>query len=275
MCVIVNADDFGMTPAITQAILAAFENGYISQTTAMMNMPNVGDAMKEAAGRGVINKIGLHINLTTGPALTREMRESRFCNCSGDFEKRIAEEKRMMLPYGRKEREVIKGEIRAQIERFLSFNPVLLHADGHHHIHMRLPVASIVFPLLKEYGFKTIRRTYSRGYQFAVKSAMYYVRDEIFMRHLIRSGLKTTSFFGSADDFSLVNEHSESAETEMYEIMVHPRYNDRGIIVDTRDYRRNLGCPLDIVHSKIMRRKVRLVDYSELIGNNFDAHTGA
>ena len=108
-----------------------------------------------------------------------------------------------------------------------------------------------------------------------MKSAMYYVRDEIFMRHLIRSGLKTTSFFGSADDFSLVNEHSESAETEMYEIMVHPRYNDRGIIVDTRDYRRNLGCPLDIVHSKIMRRKVRLVDYSELIGNNFDAHTGA
>lgn len=264
MCVIVNADDFGMTPAITQAILAAFKNGYISQATAMMNMPNADDAMKEAAGRGVMDKIGLHINLTTGPAMTKEMRESRFCNGNGDFEKRIAEEKRMLLPYGRKEREAIKGEVRAQIEKFLSFNPVLLHADGHHHIHTRIPVANIVFPLLKEYGFKTIRRTYSRSYELSVKSTMYYVRDEIFMRHLIRSGLKTTSFFGSADDFSLVKGERERSGARTYEVMVHPRYNDKGVIVDTRDYRKNLGLPLDIVYSDILGEKVRLVDYSEL-----------
>ena len=50
---IVNADDFGASPSVNQAIDYAFKNGIINKATLMVNMPHVQDAVYKAIRGGV------------------------------------------------------------------------------------------------------------------------------------------------------------------------------------------------------------------------------
>lgn len=62
---IINADDFGLSPGVNQGIAEAYQAGGISSTTVMVNMPGFTDAVRLASlhpGLGV----GLHFNLTYG-----------------------------------------------------------------------------------------------------------------------------------------------------------------------------------------------------------------
>lgn len=63
---IVNADDFGASPSINQAIDYAFKEGIINRATLMVNMPYAQDAVQLAIDGGYIDKIGLHLCLDTG-----------------------------------------------------------------------------------------------------------------------------------------------------------------------------------------------------------------
>ena len=59
--IIVNADDFGYTPGVSQGILEAHLNGIVTSTSVMVNMPAaeqwVKTALKEAPDLG----LGLHL----------------------------------------------------------------------------------------------------------------------------------------------------------------------------------------------------------------------
>lgn len=71
MALVVNGDDFGMDEGVNRAITQAFEEGRIDRTTLMANMPGAQDAMKIAKERGFIDRVGIHINLTSGVPLQR------------------------------------------------------------------------------------------------------------------------------------------------------------------------------------------------------------
>lgn len=59
---VVNADDWGGSEATTEAILAAFEAGRVTSTSAMVHMPD-SERAAEVAGRSGL-PVGLHLNLT-------------------------------------------------------------------------------------------------------------------------------------------------------------------------------------------------------------------
>ena len=40
---IVNADDFGLTPLVNQSIVQAYQNGIVTSTTVMVNLPDAAD----------------------------------------------------------------------------------------------------------------------------------------------------------------------------------------------------------------------------------------
>lgn len=63
--VIINADDFGLSPAVNRGIIEAYRMGGITSTSMMVNMPGFDEAVylaKLLPGLGV----GLHFNLTYG-----------------------------------------------------------------------------------------------------------------------------------------------------------------------------------------------------------------
>ena len=82
--VVVNADDFGMSRQINEAILQAFEKGLISSATLMANMPAFEEACQLVRQDHLQRRIGLHLNLTEGKPLTADIADCpRFCDAGG------------------------------------------------------------------------------------------------------------------------------------------------------------------------------------------------
>src|SRR5262245_11890986 len=80
---IVNADDFGLTGAVSRGILEAARRGIVTSTTAIVNRPIAPALVAEldASGLGV----GLHLNLTLGAPVSDPRRVASLVDGQGRF----------------------------------------------------------------------------------------------------------------------------------------------------------------------------------------------
>src|SRR6185295_3930581 len=80
---IVNADDFGLTPGVSRGILEAGAKGIVTSTTVLVNRPTDPDliARLEASGLGA----GLHLNLTLGTPISNPRRVPSLVDGEGRF----------------------------------------------------------------------------------------------------------------------------------------------------------------------------------------------
>ena len=222
---IVNADDFGNDENRTRAILECFRIGAITQTTALVNMPYFEEAARRIADNGLVKRMGIHLNLTEGPPLTERMRRCRFfCNEAGEFTClfHLDYKKRFHIPS--EVEPIVRDELRAQIETFLSHGGVYMHADSHHHVHTDWAIARIAFPLLKEYGFKTIRksRNFGTGLTFAKR-----VYKSMFNYYATRSFASTDLFCSFVDLRNGVDSFPDDCQVE---VMVQPMFGSPGCL---------------------------------------------
>jgi hypothetical protein len=131
---IVNADDFGVTPGVSAGILAAHRHGIVTSTTVLVNGPIPPDQLAAALDSGL--GLGLHVNLTLGAPLTRAPSLTdgggRFVRDAGHAAARGAARE-------------IEAEIGAQLERFQAlFRRPPTHLDSHHHVGLHPPVREIL-----------------------------------------------------------------------------------------------------------------------------------
>ena len=63
--VIINADDFGLSPGVNRGILSAMQEGLVTSTTLMVNMPSFDDAVTIAQDHPQL-PIGVHLTLLWG-----------------------------------------------------------------------------------------------------------------------------------------------------------------------------------------------------------------
>ena len=140
--VIVNADDFGLSPNENAVILGAFQAGVISSATAMANMPAFEAACAMARLPLLEGRIGLHFNLTYGRPLSRAILERRtFCDSHGVFDLNLP---RHSLWLGREDREAVQEELQAQWQRCVDHGVRPSHLDSHQHVHNIWPIGEIV-----------------------------------------------------------------------------------------------------------------------------------
>ena len=81
---IINADDFGMAAGVTNAIVDCHNNGIVTSTTLMTNMPDAeraADLSRPLKALGV----GVHLNLTEGRPLTDSALLPDLVDESGEF----------------------------------------------------------------------------------------------------------------------------------------------------------------------------------------------
>lgn len=155
---IINADDFGRTDTVNTAIVEGFKNGCLNRTTIMVNMPYFEEAVYLADMYNFKNKVGLHINLTSGSPLTEEIKKcNSFCTEEGIFNGKIFKNKRLQFFLFPKERKAIKKEIDAQIEKYLKNGFQQKHADSHGHIHTFPSLVNLVIGELNKYRFNSLR----------------------------------------------------------------------------------------------------------------------
>lgn len=141
---IVNADDWGHTTKVTDAIVDCFEAGLVSSTTAMVWMRDSSRAADIARERRL--PVGLHLNLTA------EF-EGR------DIPQRVRERQRRVLGLFSRDawRETsppavdpvaVRDAVQDQLDRFREEFGEPTHIDGHHHIHVHPAVLAMLPPEL-------------------------------------------------------------------------------------------------------------------------------
>lgn len=229
---IINADDFGYSPKVNDAVCECFRRGLINRTTVMVNMPFCEDALKLARENGFLEKVGLHLNLTEGRALSEEMRNSPLCDENGIMKGTFHIPFKARIYLNKKIRNAIYAEAVAQMEKYFEMGFKLKHMDSHNYTHTYFSVWTAVSKAMKKYGFDSTRisRNVSpEGFSFAF--AVYKNIINFLIRNFKVGGKKlfTSSYFCSVQDF----EQSENKEKikDSLELMTHPVYID-GVLTD-------------------------------------------
>ncbi|MCI1785959.1 MAG: ChbG/HpnK family deacetylase [Bacteroidales bacterium] len=210
---IINADDFGRTHTINDAIIYCFTNNIINQTTVMVTESSFDEAIQLAKQHNIINKIGLHLNLDEGYPLTKDIKNiNLFCDKNGLFNGAFRNNIKTRIYFSDPlVRKYCCAEIEAQVKKYVSIGSSLMHVDSHHHVHTNLSILKLLLPIAKDYGFKSMRICSNLNDKNISK--MIY---KSFINHIIRKYFVTTQYFGS------YRTYLQCGLNDNVEIMVHP-----------------------------------------------------
>jgi predicted glycoside hydrolase/deacetylase ChbG (UPF0249 family) len=139
---IVNADDFGLTPGVSAGILCARRHGIVTSTTVLVNAYI--DRRQLAAALDTGMGLGLHVNLTLGRPLSGGR---SLVGADGYFRH---DARRAAAGAGVRD---VEREVEAQIERFATLTGrAPTHLDTHHHVGLHAPVAEVVLAAARRLG---------------------------------------------------------------------------------------------------------------------------
>lgn len=188
---IVNADDFGYRSQINSAIIYAYKNGIVRSTSMLVNRDAFDEAVvlaKENPGLG----IGLHIDLDKYFDI-----EHGVGNVRGWLNNNVPAQ------------QVIKDEIKQQIEKLLSAGIQIDHFDSHHHTHLFPNVLPVVVELCKEYNVNKIR-FFNKFGEYEQLKQLLISNNIIFPEHFIEGW-----YYGNVDE-----------DYNISEVMTHPGYGE-------------------------------------------------
>lgn len=207
MKIIINADDFGFSESINRGIIDAYKEGLISSTTIMINMPYAEDAIQKWKDNDSLG-LGLHINLTQGSPIANNVKS--LVDDSNVFHNhRKVEKEEVEVTY-----EDAYIEIKAQIEKLLSYHVRIDHLDYHHNIHLNPSIRKALIDLALEYNLPL--RTVDSEFREEVKSAGIKTPDN-FSFDFYDDGAKWQSIVNFID-----NHHN----CDSVEILTHCGYMD-------------------------------------------------
>ena len=154
---IVNADDFGRSHDINEAVIQAHEQGILTSASMMVNEPAFLQAVSLARSHPRLG-VGLHLSLLCGRAALDHAEAPGLANPSGCFTESpfAAGMRYFFLPHLR---EQLRKEIRAQFERFRETGLRLDHVNGHLHMHLHPTVLRILREEISRFPFDRMRLT--------------------------------------------------------------------------------------------------------------------
>lgn len=270
---IVNADDYGHTPGVSRGILTAHLEGIVTSTTALMNMPDVEDALGQALLECPRLGLGVHLVATSGWPVLAPSKVSTLTGGEQFFQTRQIDRLDAI------DLNELRDEWHAQIERFVQVTGRKPdHLDSHHHFtHFSEPIFRLTLELATEYGCAVrstlpIRRPGETGglpRQIYEKAAVYVpaLLDEFGVRH---------------PDFFEATFYNETATVEHLswilngilegstELMCHPGYVDEALLGSrgsayNQPREKELSILTDVrVLELLQLRDIKLINYSQL-----------
>jgi chitin disaccharide deacetylase len=130
---IVNADDFGLSPGINEGVAACHEQGIVTSASLMVRWPAATQAASFARSHRRLS-VGLHVDLSEWTVVDGEWRP---------LYERVEES----------DAGAVEREIRAQLESFrelIGREPT--HIDGHQHVQREEPARSVILELASALG---------------------------------------------------------------------------------------------------------------------------
>lgn len=159
---IVNADDYGLTPGISAGIIRAHREGIVTSTSVLA----VGPALSRSAPwLGDVPELGVGVHLALvgedPPLLSaREVptlvdRHGRFPTTWRHFVARAVR--------ARVDPDDVRRELAAQIERVQGFGVAVTHLDAHQHLHLVPMVREVLLVLAGRFDVGAVRVPYGSG----------------------------------------------------------------------------------------------------------------
>lgn len=212
---IITADDFGRDASCTNAIAESLANGTITATSIMANASHFDHACDLARAQSLVGRIGVHLVLDEGPALSREMLP--FADAEGHLRVR-----RTLAPLGAALSRAVEAELASQIERVMAAGIQPTHLDSHRHIHTAFPIGRIVVRLAQRYGIPYVRPARNLANCSSFGAGAY----KWMFNHYLAFRVRTADHFGDIVDFyHRSNEHGASG---LIECMTHLDDSPRG-----------------------------------------------
>jgi chitin disaccharide deacetylase len=154
---IVNADDFGQSPSINQAVVRAHREGILTSASLMVNETAASEAVQLARENPRLG-VGLHLALVCGRAALSPEKIPNLADARGRFSENPARAgwRYFFRPQCHAE---LRAEVAAQFARFHATGLTLDHVNGHLNIHLHPVVLRILIENAKEWGIRAIRLT--------------------------------------------------------------------------------------------------------------------
>jgi hopanoid biosynthesis associated protein HpnK len=267
---IVNADDFGRSTAINQAVRAAHTDGILTTASLMVAEPGCEEAVGMARAHPALG-VGLHLTLLLGRSALPAKRVPDLVDGNGVFRSGPVGSGLRFFFY-RSLREQLRAELHEQFRRFRQTGLRLDHVNGHLHLHLHPVVLDLLMQDAAVLGLERMRLTsdplrlnlaLDRGrYADRLSHAVIYrLLSARARRAFARLGIgHTDRVFGLLQnarvDESYVLRLLERLPTGDSELYSHPSLDD---------FRHELDALISpAVTAEIERRGIRLIRYQDL-----------
>ncbi len=254
---IVNADDFGLTPGVNQAVVELHQTGALTSATLMANAPCFEQAVALSTQHPALG-IGCHIVLVDGTPVSRPDEISTLLDPQSPapaFRASLGHFVRDLL-LGRIQARHIQLEAEAQIRRLQAHGLAVTHCDTHKHTHMFPRVLEPVLQAVRACNVRAIRNPFEPAWSILKTPGASVVRRlEVQFLHTLHShfsskvralGLATTD--GSLGvlatgtlDGTTIQSILKFLPEGTWELVCHPAYVDaelratRTRLIDSRE----------------------------------------
>jgi hopanoid biosynthesis associated protein HpnK len=281
---IINADDFGLTPGVNRAIVEGNASGVVTSATLMANA-KASVAATDLAKAQPNLKTGCHVVLIDGEPLATNL--PTLTNSSERFRSSL---KQFAVAAVRKQMSAdeIQREAEAQIHKIQACGVTLTHVDSHKHTHMFPQVLRPVLRAAKACGVKAVRnpfeplRSWPRemllgtpGLWFRSAAVMaFQMFAAEFHRALKEEGMASTdgtvgiAATGMLDQQILLKIFKALPEGT-WELVCHPGYSDADLQATGTRLTQSREIELAALTSAetreaIARQKIQLISYADL-----------
>lgn len=287
---IINADDFGMTPGVNRAIIESHRAGTVTSCTLMANEAAAEEAIALASQVSSLG-IGCHVVLVDGrPLSPADHVASLIASRNGNdarFRPGIAQ-LALAAVSGKLRSPDVLSEASAQIELLQSRGLTLSHVDCHMHSHILPVVSRALLRAAREHGIRAVRnpfepmwsvaathkssslRSWNRSAQVAILRAL----QPQFLRMVEENGMKTTdgtigiAVTGLLDRY-LLRRLVDAMPEGTWELVTHPGYNDRALAEAKTELKQSRAVELELLNSAgtldLLRGSgIQLISYREL-----------
>jgi chitin disaccharide deacetylase len=278
---IVNADDYGLTPGINRAVEELFVGRALTSATLMTGAPCVGPAVAFARTHIELG-VGCHLTLLDGAPVADPASVPSLLSNDGKTLHRSLRAFLSKMFRGGIQADDIEREVAAQIQRMKSLGLTPTHVDTHKHTHMFPEVLAPLLKAAKSLGILAIRNPFepewsvrtSPGAGWKRKTEVRLLRRfrGTFLRQVTQQGFTTTEgTLGVAATGSLTSATLrallESAPTRgTFELVCHPGYVDDELRASSTHLlaSRTTEVASLMESASLLRQKAELISYREL-----------
>jgi hopanoid biosynthesis associated protein HpnK len=152
---IVCADDFGLSPAVNEAVERAHREGILNTASLMVAAPAAADAVRRARAMPGLH-VGLHLVVIEGPASLPPAEIPLLVDGAGQFP---SDQLRLGVRYffHPAVRRQLRREIAAQFAAFARTGLPLDHANAHKHMHLHPTIGRIMIEEGLRHGLPALR----------------------------------------------------------------------------------------------------------------------